>query len=138
MPDNVVVAEEEAPPEGVMIEVTDSDGVSQPLTEAELQERVWDCMDIVEMTVSIGETRQKRDYNPNQYHLSTKIDVRGIPTLMRSLTGDPVIIRNGKRIIMQSFVDRIQKRVAFMKELIWIEQERDKMPLIDRRKPEGS
>ena len=119
----------------VTYEVT-QDGETVALTEDQLVERLNDVVNVSEVTVSVGETRQLREYQPNSYHVSFKTDVSGIADLVASVGEEGR--KAAKKLFLSLLTAKMGGQIASMKRFIHAEQVKDGFDpnIIDWRKGE--
>lgn len=99
-----------------MITFVDKDGVEHVLTLDEFTKHLRTKMVVDEITVSCGETFQKRQFEPKNYHLTMKTDLRA---LYATIEGVP---EEQKVLAHNAFAEAVRQRMVsndkFQREVI--------------------
>ena len=115
--------------------ITLEDGTA--LTEAEFTQRVRDLIITREFTVSVGETRQVRQYEPNNYHMSVKIGIDGLSEFIAQVADQEQRgILTG--MALGQLTGRVKGMIGYMKHQLHEEQQADNIPRIDWRQPDDT
>ena len=108
----------------------------EEITEEQVQEKVKALIQTKEMTISVGEKRQVRQYEGNDYHESTKLEIGGLTPFLNSLQTDPKTRRRLSAMALGMLTTRVNQMYNFMKASIHAQQEVDGIPTIDYRQGE--
>lgn len=126
MPDDAVAPEE-------VLDETKIYLNGEEITEEDVQAKVKALIKTEQMTISIGEKRAKRQYEMNEYHESTTLEISGLSPFLDSLQVGPVVRRKLSAMALGMLTTRVNQMYNFMKASIHAQQEVDEMPQIDYR-----
>ena len=119
-----------------MTETTQEDRIllnDEEITEDEIKEKLRGLIKTEKITISVGETRQRRQYESNNYHESTAIEIDGISPFLDSLTVSPIVRKRLSALSLGMLTARVNQMYNFMKASIHSQQEIDGVPNVDRR-----
>jgi len=105
----------------------------EEITEDEIKEKLRSLIKTEKITISVAETRQRRQYESNNYHESTAIEIAGISPFLDSLTVSPTIRKRLSALSLGMLTARVNQMYNFMKASIHSQQEIDGVPNVDRR-----
>ncbi|RKX65100.1 MAG: hypothetical protein DRP42_05325 [Tenericutes bacterium] len=126
MPDDNVTPEE----------VQDGDVIllnGEEITEDEFHTKVKGLIKTERMSISIGEKRAKRQYEMNEYHETTELEIGGLSPFLDSLQVSQKMRRKLSAMAVGQLTTRVNQMYNFMKASIHAQQEVDEMPIIDYR-----
>ena len=105
----------------------------ETVTEDEIKQKIKALIQTKEMTISVGEKRQVRQYEGNDYHESTKIGIEGLSPFLDSLDVGPKTRRKLSAITLGMLTTRVNQVYNFMKASIHNQQDIDGLKTIDYR-----
>lgn len=105
----------------------------EEVTEDQVRDKIKGLIRTQEMTISVGEKRQIRQYEGNDYHESTKLEISGLSPFLDSLTVGPQTRRKLSAMALGMLTTRVVQMYNFMKASIHAQQKIDGIPNIDLR-----
>ena len=107
----------------VTIEMTNDKGEKVELTEEAVEQMLNDAISVKEVTLSVGETRQLHEYQPNNYHLSFRTSIEGVQNVIDMVgeEGTKVV----KKLFLSLLMAKLAGQVASMKRFIHAEMLKD-------------
>lgn len=105
----------------------------EPITEDQFVEKLRGLIKTEKVTISVAETRQRRQYESNNYHESTALEISGISPFLDSLTVSPTVRKKLSALALGMLTARTNQMYNFMKASIHSQQEIDGLPNVDRR-----
>jgi len=105
----------------------------EEVSEDEIKDRLRALIKTEKITISCAETRQRRQYEPNNYHESTSIEISGISPFLDSLTVSPTVRKKLSALSLGMLTARTNQMYNFMKLSIHNQQQIDGIGNIDRR-----
>lgn len=107
------------------------------LSEEEILKRLTLGTKIREVTVSRTETRQKAQYNPNQYFVSMKLDFsllwEGFEELLSTENADSKAAADISKMIRAHIHKTIMEKEAYLSGVLLHFQMKDKVPMFPRQ-----
>jgi len=103
--------------------ITGADGETVEVSEDDMMIRLNDLVNVKDVTVSVGETRQLREYQPNNYHVSFKTEVGGVAALIASVAEEGR--KACKKLFLSLLTAKMAGQVASMKRFIHAEMVKD-------------
>lgn len=110
----------------------------EAVTEEDIKEHLKGLIRTKEITISCGETRQVRQYEPNNYHESAKISIDGLSEFLDSLEVETPVRRRLSALSLGMLTARCTQMYNFMKASIHKQQEIDCVKNVDRRDGESA
>ena len=105
----------------------------EEVSEDEIKDRLRALIKTEKITISCAETRQRRQYEPNNYHESTAISIEGISPFLDSLTVSAIVRKKLSALSLGMLTARVNQMYNFMKLSIHNQQQIDGIGNIDRR-----
>lgn len=105
----------------------------QEVTEDEVKQAIKGLIKTDKMTISVGEKRQKRQYETNDYHESTTIEISGLSPFLDSLEVTEETRRRLSALALGMLTTRVSQMYNFMKTSLHKQQELDGVMNIDKR-----
>jgi len=107
----------------VTFAVTGEDGETVEVTQEEMTAMLGDNINVREVTVAVGETRQLHEFQPNNYHLTMRTDVSGVRDVVQTVGDDHK--KAVKKLFLSLLIAKMAGQVASMKRFIHAEQVKD-------------
>jgi len=105
----------------------------EEVTEEQVTEMLKGKIHTKEVVISLGEKRQIRQYEMNDYNGEVTIGIEGFSPLLNELDVNPNIRKKLSAIAFGMLTTRINQMSNFLKTWLHKQQELDKMPVIDFR-----
>jgi hypothetical protein len=108
----------------------------EEITKEEVQTKLKALIKTEKMTISVGEKRQIRQYEGNDYHESTTIEISGLSPFLDSLAVGPETRKKLSAMALGMLTTRVNQMYNFMKTSIHCQQGIDGIPNVDYRQGE--
>ena len=107
----------------VEITVVDGEGAETKVAEDDITAALNAAINVREVVVAVGETRQLREYQPNSYHLTFKTELSGVADVITSIGDEDK--KTVKKMFLSLLTAKMAGQVASMKRFIHAEMIKD-------------